>query len=159
MLNNLDIKFYFLFIFFFSFSILIGALIIEYVYGADPCKLCIYERIPYLLSIFVCFCGYYFKNKKIFLIFLIMIFIGSAILSGYHFGIEKEIFAEFSGCMSEEIRSLDKDKILNSLQQPNTGCKNVNFRILGLSLATINFIISFVITTLSIYMYKNEKNR
>jgi len=159
MLNNLHIKFYFLFIFFFSFSILIGALIIEYVYGADPCKLCIYERIPYLLSIFVCFCGYYFKNKKIFLIFLIMIFIGSAILSGYHFGIEKEIFAEFSGCMSEEIRSLDKDKILNSLQQPNTGCKNVNFRILGLSLATINFIISFVITTLSIYMYKNEKNR
>ena len=154
MLNNLHIKFYFLFIFFFSFSILIGALIIEYVYGADPCKLCIYERIPYLLSIFVCFCGYYFKNKKIFLIFLIMIFIGSAILSGYHFGIEKEIFAEFSGCMSEEIRSLDKDKILNSLQQPNPGCKNVNFRILGLSLATINFIISFVITTFSIYMYK-----
>ena len=154
MLNNLDIKFYFLFIFFFSFSILIGALIIEYVYGADPCKLCIYERIPYLLSIFVCFCGYYFKNKKIFLIFLIMIFIGSAILSGYHFGIEKEIFAEFSGCMNEDIRSLDKDKILNSLQQPNTGCKNVNFRILGLSLATINFIISFVITTFSIYMYK-----
>ena len=159
MLNNLHIKFYFLFIFFFSFSILIGALIIEYVYGADPCKLCIYERIPYLLSIFVCFCGYYFKNKKIFLIFLIMVFIGSAILSGYHFGIEKEIFAEFSGCMSEEIRSLDKDKILNSLQQPNTGCKNVNFRILGLSLATINFIISFVITTFSIYIYKNEKNR
>ncbi len=154
MLNNLHIKFYFLFIFFFSFSILIGALIIEYVYGADPCKLCIYERIPYLLSIFVCFCGYYFKNKKIFLIFLIMIFIGSAILSGYHFGIEKEIFAEFSGCMNEDIRSLDKDKILNSLQQPNTGCKNVNFRILGLSLATINFIISFVITTFSIYMYK-----
>ena len=159
MLNNLDIKFYFLFIFFFSFSVLIGALIIEYVYGADPCKLCIYERIPYLLSIFVCFCGYYFKNKKIFLIFLIMIFIGSAILSGYHFGIEKEIFAEFSGCMNEDIRSLDKDKILNSLQQPNPGCKNVNFRILGLSLATINFIISFVITTFSIYMYKNEKNR
>ena len=154
MLNNLHIKFYFLFIFFFSFSILIGALIIEYVYGADPCKLCIYERIPYLLSIFVCFCGYYFKNKKIFLIFLIMIFIGSAILSGYHFGIEKEIFAEFSGCMNEDIRSLDKDKILNSLQQPNPGCKNVNFRILGLSLATINFIISFVITTFSIYMYK-----
>ena len=159
MLKNLDIKFYFLFIFFFSLSILIGALIIEYIYGADPCKLCIYERIPYLLSIFVCFCGYYFKNKKIFLFFLIIIFIGSAILSGYHFGIEKEIFAEFSGCMNEDIRSLDKDKILNSLQQPNTGCKNVNFRILGLSLATINFIISFVITLLSIYIFKNEKNR
>ena len=113
MLKNLDIKFYFLFIFFFSLSILIGALIIEYFYGADPCKLCIYERIPYLLSIFVCFCGYYFKNKKIFLFFLIMIFIGSAILSGYHFGIEKDMFVEFSGCVSEEVRRLDKDKILN----------------------------------------------
>ena len=159
MLKNLDIKFYFLFIFFFSLSILIGALIIEYIYGADPCKLCIYERIPYLLSIFICFCGYYFKNKKIFLFFLIIIFIGSAILSGYHFGIEKDIFKEFSGCISEEIKSLDKDKILNSLQQTNYGCKNVNFRILGFSLATINFIISFVITLLSIYIFKNEKNR
>ena len=159
MFKNLDIKFYFLFIFFVSLSILIGALIIEYIYGADPCKLCIYERIPYLLSIFVCFCGYYFKNKKIFLFFLIIIFIGSSILSAYHFGIEKDFFAEFSGCMNEDIRSLNKDKILNSLQQPNPGCKNVNFRILGLSLATINFIISFVLTLLSIYMFKNEKNR
>lgn len=88
-----------------------------------------------------------------------MIFIGSAILSGYHFGIEKDIFTEFSGCISEEIKSLDKDKILNSLQQTNYGCKNVNFRILGFSLATINFIISFVITFLSIYIFKNEKNR
>ncbi|OUX45655.1 MAG: hypothetical protein CBE35_02390 [Candidatus Pelagibacter sp. TMED275] len=158
MFKNLDIKYYFLLIFFFSLLILIGALIIEYIYGADPCKLCIYERIPYLLSVLVCFCGYFFNNKKIFLIFLIIIFIGSGILSGYHFGIEKEIFAEFSGCMSEEIKSLDKDKILNSLQQTNFGCKNVNFTIFGFSLATINFIISIVITTLSIYIYKNEKN-
>ena len=158
MFKNLDIKYYFLLIFFFSLLILIGALIIEYIYGADPCKLCIYERIPYLLSIFVCFCGFFFKNRKIFLIFLIIIFIGSALLSGYHFGIEKEIFAEFSGCISNEIESLDKDKILNSLQQTNSGCKNVNFTIFGFSLATINFIISIVITTLSIYIYKNEKN-
>ena len=154
-----NIKLYFLFIFLISLSILVGALIIEYIYGADPCKLCIYERVPYLVSIFVCFCGYYLKNKKIFLILVIIIFILSAVLSGYHLGIEQEIFSEFSGCVNKEIKSLDKDEILNSLQQINSGCKNVNFKIFGLSLATINFIISFVIIIFSIYKYRNEKNR
>ncbi len=159
MFKNLDIKIYFLFIFFISSLILTGALIIENIYGADPCKLCIYERIPYLLSIFVCFGGYYFKNKKTWLILLIIIFVLSAVLSGYHFGIEKGIFLEFSGCINESNKILDKDEILKSLQKINSGCKNVNFTILGLSLATINFLISFVLTVINIYIYKHEKNK
>ena len=154
-----NIKAYFLFIFFISLSILIGALIIENIFGADPCKLCMYERIPYILSIVICFGGYYLSNKKKFLISLVIIFILSAVLSGYHYGIEIGIFSEFSGCVDNEIESLDKNEILKSLQKTSSGCKYVNFRIFGLSLATINFIISFVIATVSIYIYKNEKNR
>ena len=154
-----NLKIYFLFIFFISLSTLIGALIIENIFGADPCKLCIYERIPYLLAIIVCFGGYYFKNKKSWLILLIITFILSASLSGYHFGIGNGIFSEFSGCINDQIKILDKNEILKSLEKTNSGCKNVNFRVFGFSLATINLIISFVISVVSIYIYKNEKNR
>ena len=42
---------------------LIGAFIIEYVLGYQPCKLCIYERVPYFVSIFLILEILFFKKK------------------------------------------------------------------------------------------------
>ena len=69
-------------------------------------------------------------------------------ISGYHVGIEKEIFSEFSGCTSQNIELLDKSEILNSLKNSVVSCKDISFKILGMSLATINFIISSILLVL-----------
>ena len=53
--NLLKLKNFYLLITAFSISILIGAIYIEYIVGAKPCVLCKYQRIPYLVSIFICF--------------------------------------------------------------------------------------------------------
>ena len=80
-----------------------GAIYIEYVLGVKPCVLCLYQRVPYLISIFICFLGYY-NNKKLILLYLLLLtFFTSIILSGYHLGIENDIFKEFSGCSNENI--------------------------------------------------------
>ena len=64
-------------------SLFFFALYIEYVLEYKPCKLCLYQRIPYVIAIFISFIGYnYFKNDKI-LILILIIFLISALISGY----------------------------------------------------------------------------
>ena len=138
---------------------LLSAIYIEHSIGIKPCKLCIYQRVPYLFAIFVSFLGYYYSNNKFFINLLALIFLISFMISGYHVGIEKEIFSEFSGCTSQNIELLDKSEILNSLKNSVVSCKDISFKILGMSLATINFIISIVISVISFKYFINEKNR
>tara|TARA_B100000700_G_scaffold269592_1_gene311075 strand:+ start:322 stop:810 length:489 start_codon:yes stop_codon:yes gene_type:complete len=137
---------------------LLSAIYIEHSIGIKPCKLCIYQRVPYLLAIFVSFLGYYYSNNKLFINLLILIFVTSFVISGYHVGIENEIFNEFPGCTSQNIKLLDKSEILDSLKNSALSCKNVDFKILGISLATINFIISsiLVVLYLKVLLWKKQ---
>ena len=136
---------------------LISAFIIEYGLGHKPCKLCIYQRIPFILSIFICFFGYNLNDKTIWLLALVSIFTLNAFLSGYHVGIENSFFSEFSGCTNDGLDIQDKDQLLNKLKDINVSCKDVVFKIFGLSLATINLIISLTIIALGINYFNYAK--
>ena len=154
-----EIKKFYIIIFVFSLLSLLIALYIEFYLGYSPCKLCIYQRIPYLIAIFITFLGIsYFKNL-IWLYLLLITFFSSFLLSGYHFGIEQEIFSEFSGCTGNSIKIIDKNELLELLNSEVNSCKNVDFQIFGLSLATINFLLSFIIFILILKVIKNEKNK
>ena len=159
-MNNIfEIKKFYIFIFVFSLLSLLIALYIEFYLGYSPCKLCLYQRIPYLLSIFITLLGINYYKNLIWLYFLLISFFSSLLLSGYHFGIEQEIFSEFSGCTGNLINITDKNELLKLLNSEVNSCKNVDFRILGLSLATINFLLSFIIFVLILKIIKNEKNK
>ena len=155
----LEIRKFYLLIFFLCLISLISAVYIEYIMEQKPCKLCIYQRLPYLFAIFICFFGYNFYKNFLWIYLLIITFFISTILSGYHVGIENNIFSEFSGCTTNSLNITDKSKILESLSNNMPGCKEVNFRVFGLSLATINFMISIIISFITILIIKNEKNR
>ena len=155
----LEIKKFYSLVLFICIISLISAVYIEYIMGQKPCKLCIYQRLPYLFAIFICFFGYNFSKNFLWIYLLIITFFISTILSGYHVGIENNIFSEFSGCTSNSLNITDKSKILESLSNNMPGCKEVNFRVFGLSLATINFMISIIISFITILIIKNEKNR
>ena len=142
-----------------SFLVLISAFIIEFALGHEPCKLCIYQRIPYLIAIFLTFLGRSYLKNLIWLYALLLIFFSSFLLSGYHFGIEQEIFKEFSGCTGNSINIIDKNELLKLLNSEVNSCKNVDFKIFGLSLATINFLLSFIIFVLTLKVIGNEKNK
>ena len=154
-----EIKKFYIIIFVFSIFSLLIALFIEFFLGYAPCKLCIYQRIPYLIAIFITFLGISYYKNLIWLYMLLIIFFSSFILSGYHFGIEQEIFSEFSGCTGNSLDITDKNELLKSLNSKVNSCKNVDFQIFGLSLATINFLLSFTILILILKVIKNEKNK
>jgi len=138
------------------FSILF-ALYIEHILLIPACKLCLFQRVPYLVAIIFCFFGFFFPKNKIWIYLLIISFFCSIAISGYHLGIENNIFKEFSGCTNENINTTDKVELLNNLNNFLPSCKNVNFRIFGFSLATINFILSFALTSITIKYLVYEK--
>ena len=142
-----------------SFLIIISALFIEHVLSIPACKLCLYQRIPYIFSIIICFLGYFFSKNKVFLYLLISVFLSSVILSGYHIGIENNIFLEFSGCTNDSFNTIDKNELLLSLNNSIPNCKDVNFKVFGLSLATINFILSIALILITIRHLYNENYR
>tara|TARA_B100000131_G_scaffold174163_1_gene168232 strand:+ start:400 stop:879 length:480 start_codon:yes stop_codon:yes gene_type:complete len=136
---------------------LILAYIIEYGLGHEPCRLCVYQRFPYILSILLILSVLLIKkNVKIHLLVLGMISLSGAVLAFYHFGIEQGFFNESAVCESQNLQEgLTKQDILEQLKQNTISCKDVNFTLFGLSLASINAIVSFVLFMIFVRLYRN----
>ena len=146
----------------FSVFALIAAYFIQYILGHKPCNLCLIERLPYIFSIILALLSLILKKfEKIIFILLALIFISATIISFYHFGIEQGFFQESLVCSSNnEINNLNKEDLLKELQKRTISCKDVDFRLFGLSLATINTIISFILSVITFKIFFNyEKNK
>ncbi len=159
---NFKAEFYLKVIFLFSFIALISAFFIEYILGHQPCNLCLIERIPYILSIMIIITIFLIKkNQKFLVMLLILTFIFSFVISFYHFGIEQGFFQESSVCGVKSLTEIiTKEDLLKQLSEKTISCKDVTFRIFGLSLTSINIVISllFIITLLKIFK-EYEKNK
>ena len=153
----LNKKNFYILILFYSLAAILFALYVEHILQYKACKLCLYQRIPFLFAIFVSFIGYnYSKNHKI-LILIIIIFSISFFISGYHYGIENNIFDEFAGCVNNSLNITNKAELLKSLNNNIPSCKDLNFKLFGISLAGINFLLSLLIVIYSLRTLFYEK--
>ena len=145
-----------------SVSILLSAYFIEYVLGYEACNLCLIGRLPYFFVIILSLIFFFFKKlKKIIIILIFMSFISSVLISFYHFGIEQGFFDESLVCQINWFgQNASASELLQQLKNNTSkSCKDVNFKIFGLSLATINLFISLVLSTITFKnILKNEKN-
>ena len=148
-------------IFFIILSTIFVAYMIEYGLGHKPCNLCLYQRIPYIISVFLIIEILVIKKYiKITLALLSFTFFLSACLAFYHFGIEQGFFNESFVCDSKNLsETMSSEQLLKELKKNTISCKAVNFQILGLSLATINIIFSTILTVIFSRLLLNyEKN-
>lgn len=155
--KNLLIKLIFLI----SVIALVSAFFIEYVLGHQPCNLCILERIPYFLAIIVILLNYKFiEFEKFFILFLTIVFLFGTVLSLYHLGIEQGLIQESLVCdLKSGSNLLSKEEILKQLQEKSVSCKDVTFKMFGLSLTSYNILISILITFSAGKIYFNyDKN-
>ena len=156
-MSDQNIKIFFIIVFAISFFSLAAALYVEYVLGFKPCILCIYQRIPYAIALLISLIAFFNGNKMTLLIILGLTFVASFLLSGYHVGIEKRIIEPIFSCTGDNINALEKEEILKSLNNIQPDCRDVDFSLFGISLATLNFIISFVLTIVIVYIFKYAK--
>ena len=155
--KNLLIKFILLI----SIIALVSAFFIEYILGHQPCNLCVLERVPYLLAVIIVFLNYKFiLFEKFFILLLTIIFLAGTALSLYHLGIEQGFIQESLVCdLKSGSNLLSKEEILKQLQEKSVSCKDVTFKIFGLSLTSYNILISLLITFSAGKVYLNyDKN-
>jgi len=150
------------FILLFSIFALLIAYFTQYVLGHQPCNLCLIERIPYILTIIIVALSFLFKKyEKIYLTLLSLIFISATLISFYHVGIEQGFINESLVCnLGSQTTNLTAEDLLNELKEKTINCKDVNFKIIGLSLATINTIISLILSIIiGKLFFDYEKNK
>ena len=146
----------------FSVFALITAYFIQYILGHEPCNLCLIERIPYLAAIILISLIFILnKFEKIISLIVGLFFVFGAIVSFYHFGIEQGFFSESLVCdLRSNNKAISTQDLLKQLEKKTVSCKDVTFKILGLSLATFNTIISFILSAIMFKIFKNYgKNR
>ena len=141
----------------FSILSLSIAYFIQYVLGHKPCNLCIIERVPYIAAIILISLVFIMnKYQKIISSLILIFFIFGSIVSFYHFGIEQGFFSESLVCDLGNSQPINKEELLNQLKKAEiVSCKDVTFRFLGLSLATINTIISLILSVIMVKIIKN----
>ena len=146
----------------FSICAILVAYFIQYALGHQPCNLCLIERLPYIFSIIIIsICLFTQKFEKITLIILSLTFFAAALLSFYHFGIEQGFIKESLVCdLNSPNNELSKEALLNQLKEMPISCKDVTFKVFGLSLATFNIFISLILSAIIINKFLTyEKNK
>jgi disulfide bond formation protein DsbB len=154
-------RFIFILILIFSISTLFVAYFIQYFLEHEPCNLCLIERIPYLAAIIlISLILILDKYEKIISTVIGLFFIFGTIVSFYHFGIEQGFFNESLVCdLDKNSKAVSAQDLLKELEDKTVSCKDITFRIFGLSLATFNTIISFAISAIILRESINyEKN-
>jgi len=149
-------------IMFFSIFAIFAALFIQYALKHQPCNLCLVQRIPYIASIIIILiCLFLNKFEKISLCVLSLIFFSAALIAFYHFGIEQGFIKESLVCnLNSESNDLSKEALLNQLKTVPVSCKDVTFKIFGLSLATFNIFVSLILAVITMKLFLNyEKNK
>ena len=142
----------------FSIFSLIIAYYIQYILGHKPCNLCLIERIPYISAIILVSLIFIIKKfEKVIAGIVMLFFIFGAVISFYHVGIEQGFFSESLVCdLGSANENLSKEDLLKLLESKTVvSCKDVTFRLLGLSLATINTIISILLSGIMLKVIKN----
>ena len=153
---NFKVETYLKLILLVSLISIISAYFLEYILGYQPCNLCLIERIPYVLSIILIITNLIIKrNEKIFILLLMLIFVFSFLVSFYHFGIEQGFFKESTVCGLKNVSDLiSKEEIIKQLNEKTISCKDVTFKVFGISLTSINIIVSIFITIILVKIFK-----
>ena len=145
-----------------GFLLSVLAVLPDFYSEASPYKWLIITPVLVLfIPILLILLNYKFNHlEKYFLILLTIVFFIATILSLYHLGIEQGFIQESMVCdLKSGSNLLSKEDILKQLQEKSVSCKDVTFKIFGLSLTTYNILISLLITIYTTKIYLDyDKN-
>ncbi|HUZ90357.1 MAG TPA: disulfide bond formation protein B [Methylocella sp.] len=133
-----------------------GALLFEAL-GYLPCELCLKERIPYYAAIPIAALALFFAARgrkallRATLAGLVLIFAASAVFGAYHAGVEWGFWAGPTECTGALNHAASIEDFVKQLQTVKVvRCDSAALRILGLSLAGWNAIISAGLAALAV---------
>ena len=133
-----------------SLALIILVLYFEYVIGLNPCKLCLWQRVPHVMTILIgvlALLNNQFKSKGAIICALMML--AGSLLSGYHAGIEYNLWPGPSNCSGTTALNTNNAELFleTILATPITRCDEIVWSFLNISMAGWNFISSIALMT------------
>ena len=158
-IEKVSIKDFFYILFIISFLILISAYVIELFFKHPPCKLCKYQRIPYFLLLILSPVGIYYSSKSSIFYSSIFLLFCVSFIAGFHSLVERKLISFDTGCSSTNNSFENIEELRNFLEKvPIVKCDEILFSVFGLSLANLNLMISIILISLGIVIFKiNDK--
>ena len=159
-------RMFFLTVMFSCIALMVFGLYLEYIQGLDPCPLCVFQRIAYILIGLIALIGATHNPKDLFLViykFLIIITaITGALIAGRQVWLQHlppELVPECGPGLDYMLNVFPFADAIRMILSGSGECAEVQWRFIGLSIAEwslIMFIGITVATTLSIYVYKKN---
>lgn len=127
----------------------------QHLFGAEPCILCLYQRLPYAATGVLAMLAFAFSARPRAQAAVVglcgLIFLAGAMLAVYHFGVERHWWASVAACGGQAPSGMTLDELRAQLAAPSRKpCDEVNFTVLGLSLAGYNVIVSAFLAAASL---------
>ncbi len=126
-----------------SIAILLSVFGFQYLGGAAPCQLCIWQRYPYAVLIVLGAVGYFWQPRLMLGLSFLVLLVGAG-LAGYHFGVEEGWFALPTGCAAGG-DATSVEELRRMLSEAPPACDQVQFMVFGWSLAAWNFLASLAL--------------
>jgi disulfide bond formation protein DsbB len=138
---------------------ILGALILQYGFGVQPCQLCLEQRLAYYvlipLAVLVVIGAAAGASRKVLLAALVVIAAGTlwnAGLGAYHAGVEWHWWPGPQDCSGPLVDLRSAGGLLKQLQSFRVvRCDEVTWQFLGLSLAGYNVLISLALAVTAIW--------
>ena len=139
-----------------SLAALVVALLSQYVGGLEPCPLCLLQRIPYGLTIFLGASALLLIGRghnPVMLIAVIGgIFVLNAGIAFYHVGVEQDWFGGLAACAGggatpatvEELGAMLLDR------PPAPPCDRIPWSLFGVSMAGYNMLYAAILAAISL---------
>lgn len=122
----------------------------EFVIGLNPCKLCLYQRIPWWLVIGITSLALVYKRRphlvNILTILAAIIILAGGVLAAYHVGVEERWWEGPTSCSSTSSMPGTLADLKSAIMAaPVVRCEEVVWDLFGISMAGYNAIISFIL--------------
>ena len=142
-----------------SLMAILSALIAEYIYGLQPCELCLKQRHPYYLIIVIVLLIFFIPNlyKLIMYTLVQLVTIYGIFYSVWHVGVENKLFKGPAGCSSGLSKSANTADLKEQIFSKQViSCDEVVWSFFGISAASLNTIVLlFIFVINGLYIYKN----
>lgn len=148
----------------FSLVSLIAAYISQYVFGLQPCVLCLYQRAPHFAAVALgivavaLYKGFPKLHKAVALLLACCFLTGSGI-AAYHTGVEQGYIEMEKKCDEPPV---DEDMSFEEMsaalmEKEHVPCDKPAFVFLGLSMAAWNFVFSFAVAIYLLYVIIRDR--
>jgi disulfide bond formation protein DsbB len=119
-------------------ALLGGAYVAQYGFGLPPCEMCWWQRYPHFAALGFGMAAYAMKPPQVWAALAGLAIITSGLIGGFHAGVEYGWWEGITGC-STLPTNID---VMDPAAAPLIRCDVAPWKLLGISLAGFNFLIS-----------------